>query len=58
MKHAIARLLLGLGDQELITTLVLAMAARVEAIRPERSAPRKMKSAKLQGFHPDYKGCR
>jgi hypothetical protein len=58
MKHAVARLLLGLGGQELVTTLVLAMAASVEAVRPDRSAPRNMKPAKAQGFHSNYKRCR
>jgi len=48
----------GLGGQELLTTLVLAMAASVEAVRPDRSAPRNMKPAKIQGFHPNYKRCR
>lgn len=58
MKHAVARLLLGLGGQELVAALVLAMAASVEAVRPDRSAPRKMKPAKIQGFYPNYKRCR
>ena len=58
MKHAGARLLLGLGAQALVTARVFAMAARVEAVRPDRSAPRNMKPAKLQGFHPNYKRCR
>jgi len=58
MKHAGARLLLGLAGQEFVTALIFAMAARVEAVRPDRSAPRKMKPAKLQRFHPNYKRCR
>ncbi len=58
MKHAAARLLLDLGGQELVATLVLAMAASVEAVRPHRSPPRKMKPAKIQGFYPNYKRCR
>jgi hypothetical protein len=37
---------------------VLAMAGTVEAVRPERSYPRKIKPAKLHGFHPNYKRCR
>jgi len=60
-EHTGARLLMGLGGlggQELLTTLVLAMAASVEAVRPDRSAPRNMKPAKIQGFHPNYKRCR
>ncbi len=58
MKHAGAPLLMGLGGQELLTTLVLAMATSVEAVRPDRSAPRNMKPAKIQGYHPNYKRCR
>ncbi len=38
MKHAIARLLLGLAGQKLVTALVLTMAASVEAVRPDRVA--------------------
>jgi hypothetical protein len=30
----------------------------VEAVRPDRSFPRNMKPAKLQGFHRNYKRCR
>jgi hypothetical protein len=56
--HAIARLLLGLAGQELVTALVLTMAASVEAVRSDRGAPRKMKPAKIQGFHPNFKRCR
>ncbi len=55
MKHAIARLLLGLAGQELVTALASAIAASVEAVRPDRGAPRKMKPAKIQGFHPNFK---
>jgi hypothetical protein len=58
MKHAVARLLLGLGGQEWVGALVLAMAASVEAVRPDRSAPRKMKPAKIHGFYPNFKRCR
>jgi hypothetical protein len=58
MKHAVVRLLLGLAGQELLTPLVLTMAANVEAVRPDRAAPRKIKPAKLQGFFGNYKRCR
>lgn len=58
MKHVIARLLLGLGGQELLSTLVLTIAASVEAVRPDGVAPGKMKPAKLQGFYPNFKCCR
>ena len=58
MKHAGARLLLGLAGQELVTALIFAIAASVEAVRPDRTATRKMKPAKLQGFHHNYKRCR
>ena len=58
MKHAVVRLLLGLAGQELLTPLVLTMATNVEAVRPDRSAPRKIKPAKLQGFVGNYKRCR
>ncbi len=58
MKHSIARLLLRLAGQELVTALVLTMAASVEAVRPDRVAPRKMMPAKIQGFHPNFKRCR
>ena len=58
MKHAGVRLLLGMAGQELVTILVQAMTARVEAVRPGRSAPRNMKPAKIQGFYPNYKRCR
>lgn len=57
MKHAGARSLLGLAGQELVATLVFAMAASVEAGRPDRSAPRNMNPAKIQGFYPNYKRC-
>jgi hypothetical protein len=52
------RLLLGVEASAVRTTLVLAMAANVEALRPDRAYPRKMKPAKLQGFFPNYKRCR
>jgi hypothetical protein len=34
------------------------MATTVEALRPDRAFPRKIKPAKLHGFHPNYKRCR
>jgi hypothetical protein len=37
----------------MLSPLVLAMAAKVEAVRPDRASPRKMKPAKLQGFFPN-----
>lgn len=52
MEHAVAWLLLGLGGQQLVTTLSFAMAASVEAVRPDRAAPREIKPAKAQGFYP------
>lgn len=58
IKHASARLLLGLAGQELVTALIFAMATSVESARPDRSAPRRMKLAKLQEFLPNYKRCR
>ena len=58
MKHAGARLLLALAGQQFVTALVFAMAASVEAVRPDRTAPRKMKPARLQRFHLNYKRCR
>jgi hypothetical protein len=55
---SMVRLLLGVEASAVRTTLVLAMAANVEALRPDRAYPRKMKPAKLQGFFPNYKRCR
>lgn len=52
MEHAVAWLLLGLGGQQLVTTLSFTMAASVEAVRPDRAAPREIKPAKAQGFYP------
>jgi hypothetical protein len=58
MKNTVVRLLVGADTTELLTSLILAMAMNVEAVRPNRSFPRKMKPAKLQGFHRNYKRCR
>jgi hypothetical protein len=58
MKASVVRLLLGAEAVGLLCPLVLAMAANVEAVRPDRAAPRKMNPAKLQGFFPNNKRCR
>ena len=58
MKNTVVRLLVGTDTTELLTSLILAMAMTVEAVRPDRSFPCKMKPAKLQGFHRNYKRCR
>jgi len=58
MKNTVVRLLVGADTTELLTSLILAMAMTVEAVRPDRSFPRNMKPAKIQGFHRNYKRCR
>jgi hypothetical protein len=58
MKHTLVRLRLAAPGTGFLTALIMAMATRVEAVRPDRTAPRKLKPAKLQGFHPNYKRCR
>jgi len=58
IKASVVRLSLGAEAAGLLCPLVLAMAANVEAVRPDRAAPRKMKPAKLQGFFPNNKRCR
>jgi hypothetical protein len=58
MKDNLVRLFLFDSAAQLLTRLVLAMAGSVEAVRPDRSYPRKIKPAKLHGFHPNYKRCR
>lgn len=58
MKNTVVRLLVGTDTTELLTSLILAMAMTVEAVRPDRSFPRNKKPAKLQGFHRNYKRCR
>ena len=58
MKDNVVRLFVSNSPLQLLTALVLAMAASVEAVRPNRSYPRKIKPAKLHGFHPNYKRCR
>jgi len=58
MKDNVIRLFIFDSPTQLLTSLALAMAASVEAVRPDRSYPRKIKPAKLHGFHPNYKRCR
>ena len=58
MKDNVVRLFLFDSPRQLLTALVLTMAESVEAVRPDRSYPRKIKPAKLHGFHPNYKRCR
>lgn len=38
--------------------LILAVAMTVEAVRPDRSFPRKMKPVKIPDFHRKTKRCR
>jgi hypothetical protein len=57
MKNTGVRLLVGADTTELLTSLILAMAMTVAAVRPDRSFPRNMKPAKRQGFHRNYKRC-
>ena len=58
MKDNVVRLFVFDSPRQRLTALVLAMASSVEAVRPDRSYPRKIKPAKLHGFHPNYKRCR
>jgi len=58
MKDNLVRLFVFDSQQQLLPPLILAMATTVEAVRPDRSYPRKTKPAKLHGFHPNYKRCR
>jgi hypothetical protein len=58
MKHTLVRLLLAAPGTSFLTALIMAMATSVEAVRPDRTAPRNVKPAKIQGFHPNYKRCR
>ena len=58
MKNTVVRLLVGADTTELLTSLILAMAMSVEAVRPDRSFPRNMKPVKIQGFHRNYQRCR
>jgi len=52
MKDNLVRLLVSNVSRHLLTALVLAITAGVEAVRPDRSCPRNIKLAKLQGFYP------
>jgi hypothetical protein len=58
MKDNIVRLLGADPPAELLPQLVCAMASEVEAIRPDRSFPRNIKSSKPKRFHGNYKRCR
>ena len=58
IKDNIVRLFFVDSPEPLLNSLVFAMAASVEAVRPDRSYPRKIKPAKLHRFHPNYKRCR
>ena len=58
MKDNIVRLFVFDSPQPSLTSLVFAMATSVEAVRPDRSFPRKIKPAKSHSFHPNYKRCR
>jgi hypothetical protein len=58
MKDNVIRLFLDVWPPTLLTQLVSAMALSVEAVRPDRSYPRRIKSSKLHGFHPNYKRTR
>jgi len=52
MKDNLVRLFVSNSSRQLLTALMLAMATSVEAVRPDRSYPRKIKPAKLHPFHP------
>ena len=58
MTDSMARLLICVDYAALLVSLVLAMAARVQTIGPDRAFPRKIKQTKVQGFFPNYKHCR
>ncbi|MCB2261920.1 MAG: IS4 family transposase [Candidatus Thiosymbion ectosymbiont of Robbea hypermnestra] len=58
MKDNLVRLFVSNASRQLLTALVLAMATCVEPVRPDRVYPRKIKPAKLHGFHPNFKRCR
>jgi hypothetical protein len=58
MKDNVVRLFLFDSPGLLLTPLVLAMAGNVEAVRRDRSYPRKIKPTKLHGVHPNHKRCR
>lgn len=58
MKDNLVRLFLSTSPNGLLVSLVHSMASCVEAVRPDRSAPRNVKPTKLHGFHRNYKRCR
>jgi hypothetical protein len=58
MRDNVVRLFVQGSPMQLLTALMLSMAASVEAVRLERSYPRKIKTGKLDGFHRNYKRSR
>ncbi len=58
MKDNIVRLFLDIWPPTLLGQLLSAMALSVEAFRPDRSYPRRIKPSKVQGFFPNYKRTR
>lgn len=48
IKNFVVRLPVEADSTELLTSLILAMAKTVEAVRPDRSFPRMMKTPKLR----------
>ena len=57
MKDNVVRLFLVDSPLQRLNALVLALAESVEAARPDRAYPRKIKPARLQRFHSDYNGA-
>jgi hypothetical protein len=58
MEDKVVRLLGVDPPPDLLPRLVCAMVSEVEAIRPDRSFPRHLKSSKPKRFHGNYKRCR
>lgn len=58
MKDNVIRLFLLPDPEDLVLQLVTALACTVEAVRPDRSYPRNIKPAKIQGFYKNYKRTR
>ncbi|MGB5735602.1 MAG: hypothetical protein WBM40_14300 [Thiohalocapsa sp.] len=58
MKDNVVRLLSLDPPPDLIQRLLCAMGLEVDAIRPDRSFPRDIKSTKPKQFRPNYKRCR
>jgi hypothetical protein len=58
MKDNVVRLLAQEPPPDLLERLLCAMALEVEAVRPDRSFPRHIKSTRPKRFHPNYKRCR